>query len=72
MQRIGSKQSRYKYRLGEVHTESNPVEKDLEILMDEMLDMSHQCVFAAQKASNILGCIKRGVASRERDGIVPL
>jgi len=61
-----------KYRMGREWIESSPEKKDLGVLVDQKLNMTRQCVLAVQKANRILGCIPSSMASRAREGILPL
>jgi len=52
--------------------ESSPDKKDFAVLVYEKFNTTQQCTLAAQKANHILVCIKSSVASRSREGILPL
>ncbi|RMC19063.1 hypothetical protein DUI87_03667 [Hirundo rustica rustica] len=59
------------YRLGE-KKENCLAEKDLGVLAESQSNMIQQCAQLAEKAEDILACIKNSVASRTREIIVLL
>ena len=60
------------YLLGADLLERSSAEKNLGVLVDDRLAMRQQCALVAKKANGILGCMKRSVASRSREVILPL
>ena len=69
---LGRSNRMYQYRLGDDLLKGSSAEKDLWVLVDDRLTMSQQCALVAKKANRILACIKRSVASRSREVILPL
>ncbi|GAB0179789.1 mitochondrial enolase superfamily member 1 [Grus japonensis] len=69
---LGRNKPKHQYRLGADLLGSSSAEKDLGVLVDNKLSMSQQCALVARKANGILGCIKKSVASRLREVILPL
>jgi len=69
---LGRNNPMHQYRLKADLLESSSVERDRGVLVDDMLTMIQHCAFVAKKANGILGCIKRSVASRSREVLLPL
>jgi len=68
----GEEQPHVSVQAGVDLLESSSVERDLGVLVDDSLTVSQQCALAAKKANGILGCIRRSVASRLREVLLPL
>jgi len=69
---LGRNNPMHQYRLGVDLLQSSSVKRDLGVLMDHRLTVSQQCDLVAKKNDGILGCIKRSVASRSREILLPL
>ena len=69
---LGRNNPMHQYRLGADLLESSSVERDLGVLVDNRMTMSQQCALVAKKANGILGCIKKSVASRSKEVILPI
>ncbi|PKU40023.1 rna-directed dna polymerase from mobile element jockey-like [Limosa lapponica baueri] len=69
---LGRNNPMHQDRLGADLLESSSEEKDLGVLVDNRMPMSQQCALVAKKANGILGGIKKSVASRLREVILPL
>ncbi|GAB0209243.1 hypothetical protein GRJ2_003390000 [Grus japonensis] len=70
---LGKNNPRHQYRLEVDLLGSSTAEKDLGVPVDKKLSMSQQCALVAKKIPcGILGCIKKSVASRSREVILPL
>jgi len=68
---MGCGNPEHKYRLGRKLVDSSP-EKDFGVLVGEKQNMTQQCTLTAQQANRPLGCIPSSVASRAKEGILPL
>ena len=57
--------------LGTDWLESSPAEMDLAILVDSNLTVNHQCTLMTEEASSMLGFIRKSIAGRLWEVILP-
>ncbi|CAM5109435.1 unnamed protein product [Eretmochelys imbricata] len=69
---LGINNKNFSYKLGTHQLEVTEEEKDLGVLVDHRMTMSRQCDMAMKKANAVLGCIRRGISSRDKEVLVPL
>jgi len=68
---LGWGNPKHKYSLDGEWIASSPEEKHVGVLVDKKLN-TRQCALTAQKANRTLGCIPSSMATRAREGILPL
>ncbi|CAM5148359.1 unnamed protein product [Eretmochelys imbricata] len=68
---LGINNKNFSYKLGTHQLEETEEEKDLGVLVDDRMTMSHQCDMAVKKANVVLGCIRGGISSGD-EVLVPL
>ena len=69
---LGRNNCMHHHRLWDDLLERSSAEKDLGVLLENMLSMNQQCAFVSKKASGILGCTEMSMASRSNEVILPL
>uniref|UniRef100_A0A8C3IEJ8 Reverse transcriptase domain-containing protein n=1 Tax=Chrysemys picta bellii TaxID=8478 RepID=A0A8C3IEJ8_CHRPI len=69
---LGMTNNNFSYKLGMHRLEVTEEEKDLGVLVDRRMTMSRQCDVAVKKANAVLGCIRRGISSRDKEVLLPL
>ena len=69
---LGGSNSMHQHRSGADLLERSSAEKDVGVPVDNRLAVNQQCALAAKKANGISGCIKKSLASRSREVILPL
>jgi len=68
---LGRNNPIHQYRLGAELPESSSMERGLGVLADDKLTMSQQCALVTMKANGILRCIKKNLASRSKEILLP-
>ncbi|CAM5107889.1 unnamed protein product [Eretmochelys imbricata] len=69
---LGINNKTFSYKLGTHQLEVTEEEKDLGVLVNHRMTMSRQCDMAVKKDNEVLGCIRRGISSRDKEVLVPL
>ncbi|CAM4404156.1 unnamed protein product [Caretta caretta] len=69
---LGINNKNSSYKLGTHQLEVTEEEKDLGVLVAHRMTMSRQCDMAMKKAKEVLGCIRRGISSRDKEVLVLL